>query len=65
MYDSYMKTIAYPLAVPSDLLKSLQPFTAEEVRRCFEIPSPEFDSLAAHCASLPVLLTEIRSNGWV
>jgi hypothetical protein len=96
MYDSYMKTNTYPLAVPSDLLrevrkaaqktglsmadtmrqsiklglpnlveqlspdffKSLKPFTAEETRRCFETPNPEFDALSAHCSSLPVPLPE-------
>ncbi len=96
MYDSYMKTNTYPLAVPSGLLrevrkaarktglsmadtmrqsirlglpnlvqqltpdpiKNLKPFTAEESRRCFETPNPEFDALSAHCASLPVPIPE-------
>ena len=58
MYDSYMKTNTYPLAVPSDPLKSLKPFTAEESRRCFETADPEFDALSAHCASLPVPIPE-------
>ncbi|MGP8202152.1 MAG: hypothetical protein ACLQU4_21945 [Limisphaerales bacterium] len=39
-----------------DPLKSLKPFTAEESRRCFERPDPEFDALSAHCASLPMPL---------
>jgi hypothetical protein len=32
----------------------LKPLTREEVRRCFEIPDPEFDALSTHCATLPV-----------
>jgi hypothetical protein len=35
-------------------LKGLKPFTAEEARRCYEEPNPEFDALEHHCASLPV-----------
>ena len=42
----------------ADSLKSLKPFTAEESRRCFETADPEFDALAAHCASLPVPIPE-------
>ena len=41
-----------------DPLKNLKPMTAEETRRCFAMPDPEFDALAAHCASLPVPITE-------
>jgi len=36
----------------ADPLKKLKPFTAEESRRCFTKPDPEFDALAAHCAAL-------------
>jgi hypothetical protein len=92
MYDSYMKTNTYPLAVPSELLKEvrkaarktglsmadtmrqsirlglpnlvdqltpdpvkhLKPFTAEEIRRCFETADREFDALSDYCSSLPV-----------
>jgi hypothetical protein len=36
---------------PLDILK---PFTADESRRCFETPCPEFDALSAHCSSLRV-----------
>ena|SRR5258708_38705687 len=92
MYDSYMKTDTYPLAVPKDLygdlrkaakatglsiadamrqsmklglpklveelsvpqaLKKLKPLSPEECRECWGDPDPEFDALAAHCASLP------------
>jgi hypothetical protein len=41
-----------------DPLRTLKPFTAEESRRCFAIQAPEFDALAAHCASLPVVVPE-------
>jgi hypothetical protein len=34
--------------------EGLTPMTDEECRQCWEIPDPEFDALAAHCASLPV-----------
>ena len=37
---------------------NLKPFTPAESRRCFAIPDPEFDALAAHCASLPAPLPE-------
>jgi hypothetical protein len=36
----------------------LKPFTKEECRQCWGTPDPEFDALAAHCASLPVPLPE-------
>jgi hypothetical protein len=58
IYVSSMKTITYPLAVPPNPLKNLKPFTREESRRCFATPDPEFDALAAHCASLPVPIPE-------
>jgi hypothetical protein len=58
IYVSSMKTNTYLLAVPPGLLKNLQPFTAEESRRCFATPYPEFDALATHCASLPVPIPE-------
>ena len=32
----------------------LKPFTKQECRECWQTPDPEFDALAAHCASLPV-----------
>jgi hypothetical protein len=35
------------------VLKNLKPLTPEECRQCWETPDPEFDRLAAHCASLP------------
>jgi len=41
-----------------DPLKNLKPFTPAESRRCFATADPEFDALAAHCASLPVPLPE-------
>jgi len=41
-----------------DPLNNLKPFTPAESRRCFAIPQPEFDALAAHCASLPVPIPE-------
>jgi hypothetical protein len=41
-----------------DPLKSLKPLTPAESRRCFATPDPEFDALAAHCASLPVPIPE-------
>jgi hypothetical protein len=41
-----------------DPVKNLKPFTAAESRRCFETPDPEFDALAAHCATLPVPIPE-------
>jgi hypothetical protein len=41
-----------------DPLQNLKPFTAAETRRCFATPDPEFDALAAHCASLPVPIPE-------
>ena len=34
--------------------KQLRPLTKEEFRQCWGTPDPEFDDLAAHCASLPV-----------
>jgi hypothetical protein len=42
---------------------ALEPFTQEESRRCFATPNPEFDTLAAHCAALPVA-NPTRSNEW-
>ena len=33
-------------------LAGLKPLTAEEARRCYEDPNPEFDALEHHCASL-------------
>jgi hypothetical protein len=42
----------------NEALKSLQPMTLEECRRCWEVPDREFDALAAHCASLPKALLE-------
>jgi hypothetical protein len=42
----------------ADPPKNLKPFTAEESRRCFAKPDPEFDALAAHCAALPVPIPE-------
>jgi hypothetical protein len=88
MYDSYMKSNTYPLAMPPDLLQEvrkvaaetglsiadamrqsmrlglpklkaqlsmyeLKPLSAEERQVCWGIADPEFDALAAHCASLP------------
>jgi hypothetical protein len=53
-----MKTNTYRLAVPSDLLKDLKPFTSEESRQCFAKSDPEFDALAAHIAALPALIPE-------
>jgi len=53
-----MKTIRYHLVFPSDLLKDVMPFTPDESRRCFAKPDPEFDALAAHCATLPVAFPE-------
>jgi hypothetical protein len=44
-------------------LAGLQPLTEEESRRCFEAPHPEFDAVAAHCASLPVPIPEYESLG--
>jgi hypothetical protein len=41
-----------------DPVKNLKPFTAAESKRCFATPDPEFDALAAHCASLPVPIPE-------
>ena len=41
----------------------LQPLSEEESRRCFEAPHPEFDALAAHCASLVVPTPEDESLG--
>jgi hypothetical protein len=41
-----------------DPRKNLKPFTAAESKRCFATPDPEFDALAAHCASLPVSIPE-------
>ena len=41
-----------------DPLKNLKPLTPAESRRCFATPDPEFDALAAHCASLPVPVPE-------
>jgi hypothetical protein len=41
-----------------DPLKNLKPFTAQESRRCFATPDPEFDALAAHCAALPAPIPE-------
>jgi hypothetical protein len=38
---------------------AVKPLTAEECRECWGEPDPEFDALAAHCASLPVPGTEI------
>lgn len=34
-------------------VSGVKPLTEEEARRCWEVPDPEFDALAAHCASLP------------
>jgi hypothetical protein len=34
--------------------KKLKPLTEAESRQCWGAPDPEFDSLAAHCAALPV-----------
>jgi hypothetical protein len=48
-----------PLAQPSpNPFKNLKPFTPAESRRCFATANPEFDALAAHCASLPAPLPE-------
>jgi hypothetical protein len=44
-------------------LAGLQPLSEEESRRCFEVPHPEFDALAAHCASLLVPIPEDESLG--
>ena len=33
--------------------KNLRPMKPEECRQCWGSPDPEFDELAAHCASLP------------
>jgi hypothetical protein len=40
-------------------LAGLQLLFEEESRRCFEAPHPEFDAVAAHCASLPVPIPAI------
>jgi len=34
--------------------KQLKPLSKAESRDCWETADPDFDSLAAHCASLPV-----------
>jgi hypothetical protein len=69
MYVLSVKTNTLPDLVERlslDLVKNLKPFTADESRRCFAIPDPEFDALAAHCAALPVPIGEvICSNGWI
>jgi hypothetical protein len=44
--------------ISPDPLKNLRPFTPMESPRCFATPDPEFDALAAHCASLPIPLPE-------
>ena len=49
-----MKTNNYP----PDPRKNLKPFTPAESWRCFATPYPDFDALAAHCASLPVPIPE-------
>jgi hypothetical protein len=41
-----------------DPLQDLRPLTPAESHRCFATPQPEFDALAAHCASLPVPIPE-------
>ena len=41
-----------------DPLNRPQPLSAEECRRCFETPDPEFDALSAHCASLTVTMPD-------
>jgi hypothetical protein len=53
-----MKTNRYHLVLPSNLLNDVMPFTSDESRRCFAKPDPEFDALAAHCAALPVPISE-------
>ena len=45
-------------------LAGLQLLSEEESRRCFEAPHPEFDAVAAHCASLPVPIPEHESLGY-
>ena len=40
-------------------LAGLQPLSEEESRRCFEVARPDFDAVAAHCASLPVPISPI------
>jgi hypothetical protein len=37
----------------TQVLKNLKPLTPEECRQCWGSPDPEFDGLAAHCASQP------------
>ena len=32
--------------------EALKPLTPEECRQAWEVPDPEFDALAAHCAKL-------------
>lgn len=44
-------------------LAGLRPLSWNESRRCFKIPRPEFDVVAAFCASLPVLIPEYESLG--
>jgi len=44
-------------------LAGVQVLSEEESRRCFEAPHPEFDAVAAHCASLPVPIPEYESLG--
>jgi len=44
-------------------LAGLQPLTEEESGRCFEAPHPEFDAVAAHCASLLVPIPKYESLG--
>jgi hypothetical protein len=44
-------------------LAGLQPLSEEESRRCVEARHPEFDAVAAHCASLPVPIAEHEGLG--
>ena len=42
------------LARETSILKGLKPLTKAQAKRLWGKPDPEFDALAAHCASLPV-----------
>ena len=55
MADTMRQSIrlGLPKLVDKLSLEELKPLTEEECRKCWEMPDPEFDALAAHCAALP------------
>ncbi len=63
MADAIRQSIKLGLPTLRERLSArpLKPFTKEECRKAFEVPDPEFDALAQHCAGLTIN----RANGWI